>query len=118
VLGDPAAQVRTLVWASVVQLPGVLVIGAAAVAAVGLVPRLAGVVSWAVLMASILLGPLFGPTLRLSRWVQDLSPFTHTPRAPAAPVSGAAILGLVAVTAGLAVVGLVSLRRRNLALPA
>ena len=46
-------------------------------------------------MAAIVLGPLFGPTLGLPRWAQDLSPFTHIPKVPAAPV----------------------LRRRNLTLP-
>jgi ABC-2 type transport system permease protein len=62
VLGDPAGQVGTLIGASLVQLPGILVIGAVVIAAVGLLPRLASAVSWAVLMASILIGPLFGPT--------------------------------------------------------
>jgi putative exporter of polyketide antibiotics len=64
VLGDPAGQVRTLIGASLVQLPGILVIGAAVIAAAGLLPRFAGPVSWALLMASILLGPLFGTTLK------------------------------------------------------
>jgi ABC-2 type transport system permease protein len=40
-------------------------VGAVVVAAVGLLPRLAGAVSWAYLIASILIGPLFGPTFKL-----------------------------------------------------
>lgn len=76
VLGDPAGQVGTLIGASLVQLPGILVIGAVTIAAIGLLPRFAGAVSWAVLMASILVGPLFGPTFGLPQWAQDLSPFT------------------------------------------
>ncbi len=118
VLGDPAGQVRTLIGASLVQLPGILVIGAVVIAAVGLLPRLAGAVSWALLMASILVGPLFGPTLKLPQWAQDLSPFTHIPKAPAVPVTAAPVLTLTVVVAAVAVTGLVSLRRRNLALPA
>jgi ABC-2 type transport system permease protein len=51
------------------------------------------------------------------RWVQDVSPFTHVPKAPAVPVTAAPVLALCAVVAVLAVAGLVSLRRRNLALP-
>jgi ABC-2 type transport system permease protein len=118
VLGEPAAQMRTMAEASLVQLPGIIVIGAATVAAVSLTPRLAGAVSWTLLMASILLGPLFGPTLKLPQWTQDLSPFTHTPKAPAVPVTAAGVLALTGLGAALMLTALVSLRRRNIALPA
>jgi ABC-2 type transport system permease protein len=118
VLGDPAAEVRTLIGASLVQLPGILVIGAAVIAVVGLLPRFAGPVSWALLMVSILIGPLFGTALKAPQWVQDLSPFTHVPKAPAVPVSAAPVLALIAVVAALTLTALASLRRRNLALPA
>ncbi|MGH3462860.1 MAG: ABC transporter permease [Kribbellaceae bacterium] len=118
VLGDPAGQLRMLLAASIVQLPAVLVIGAIVIAAVGLVPRYAGAVSWAVLMAAILVGPLFGDTLNLPQWVQDLSPFTHVPKVPAVPLTAAPVLALLAVVAALTLTGLVSLRHRDLALPA
>ncbi len=118
VLGDPAGQVRTLLGAALVQLPGILVIGAAVIAVVGLLPRFAGPVSWALLMASILIGPLFGATLKVPQWAQDISPFTHVPKAPAVAVTAAPVLALIAVVAALTLTGLVSLRRRNLALPA
>ena len=117
-LGDPAGQVATLIWASLVQLPGVLVIGATVIAAVGLLPRFAGPLCWALLMASIMLGPLFGPTLQVPRWGQDLSPFTHVPKAPAVAVTAAPILALAVAVAAFTLAGLVSLRHRNLALPA
>lgn len=118
VLGDPIGEVRTLVGASLVQLPGVLVVGAAVVAVTGLAPRLATALSWPVLIAAIVVGPLFGPTLNVPGWAQDLSPFTHVPKAPAAPVDAAALLALLAVVAVLGATGVVALRRRNLALPA
>jgi len=118
VLGDPAEQTSRLIVASLVQLPGILVIGAAVIATVGLVPRFAGVVSWALLLASILIGPMFGPTLNLPQWAQDLSPFTHVPKAPAVAVTTWPVLALITVVAALAVAGLVSLRHRDLALPA
>jgi ABC-2 type transport system permease protein len=117
VLGNPVGEVRTLAGAGLVQLPGILVIGAVVVAAAGLLPRLAGAVSWAFLIASILIGPLFGPTFKLPQWVQDVSPFTHVPKAPAVPVTVAPVVALIAVLAALTVAGLMSLRRRNLALP-
>ena len=117
VLGDRAGQVRTLLGAGLVQLPGILVVGAVVIAAVGLLPRFAGALSWALLLAFILIGPLFGPTFKLPRWVQDLSPFTHVPKAPAVPVTAAPVLALTVVVVAFTVTGLVSLRRRNLALP-
>jgi ABC-2 type transport system permease protein len=118
VLGDPAGQVGMLLGASLVQLPGILVIAAAVIAVVGLLPRFAGPVSWALLMTSILIGPMFGPTLKLPQWTQNLSPFTHVPKAPAVPVTAAPLLALIAVVAALTLTGVVSLHRRNLALPA
>jgi ABC-2 type transport system permease protein len=118
VLGDPAGQIAVLLGSALAQLPGILVIGAAVIALVGLVPRPAAVLSWAVLMASILIGPLFGPTLKLPQWVQNLSPFTHTPKVPAVDLTAAPIVALLAVVGALTLAGLVSLRRRNLALPA
>jgi ABC-2 type transport system permease protein len=118
VLGGPAGQVSSLLRAGLVQLPGIFVIGATVVAAVGLFPRFAGPVSWGLLMVSIVVGPLFGPGLKLPQWVQDLSPFTHIPKAPAVLVTAAPVLALLAVVTALLLTGLVSLRRRNLALPA
>lgn len=118
VLGDPAAQLRTLIVASLVQLPGILVLGAAVIAVTGLLPRLASALCWMLLLASILAGPLFGATLRLPQWVRDASPFTHVPRAPGALVGAVPMFTLVGVAAALTLAGLVTLRRRDLALPA
>jgi ABC-2 type transport system permease protein len=117
-LGDPAGQVAGLIVASLVQMPGILVIGAVVVALIGVLPRFATALAWAVLMWSILAGPLFGPGLSLPGWALDLSPFTHVPRAPAVAVTAAPILGLLVVVVALVLTGLVSLRRRDLALPA
>lgn len=117
-LGDPVGQVRDLMVPSLVQLPGILVIGAAVIALIGVLPRFATPASWAVLLWSILAGPLFGTGLNLPGWALDLSPFTHVPKAPAVAVTAAPIIGLLAVIAALVLAGLVSLRRRNLLLPA
>jgi ABC-2 type transport system permease protein len=118
VLGDPVGQVWTLIGAGAAQLPGVLVIAAAAVALIGMAPRAATGLAWLVLIASIVLGPLFGPTLGVPQWIQDLSPFTHAPRVPAVPVDTTAVLALVATVAVVTAAGLALLRRRDLALPA
>ena len=87
-------------------------------AVVCLVPRWAVPVSWALLLVTLVVGPMFGPGLDLPSGVQDLSPFTHSPKAPAAAVTAAPVLALVAVGVALGAAALVSLRRRDLALPA
>jgi ABC-2 type transport system permease protein len=61
---------------------------------------------------------MFGPSLKLPHLVQDLSPFTHSPQAPAVDVTAGPVLTLTAIAVSLAVVGVLVLRRRNLALPA
>ena len=90
VLGDVPGQLRALVEAGLVQWPGIMVIGGVVVAVTALLPRWAGAMSWTVVMVSILLGPLFGAaTFQLPPWVQDISPFTHIPKAPAAAITAA-----------------------------
>lgn len=118
VLGDVAAQARALSAAAVVQLPAILIVGAVVVAAVGIIPRAAAATSWLLLVVAILLGPMFGPTFHLPGWATDVSPFTHTPKTPAMPITAAPLLGLTAAIAALVVVGLAALRRRDIALPA
>jgi ABC-2 type transport system permease protein len=118
VLGDVPAQLRALAEAGLVQLPGIMVIGALVVAVAALLPRWAGTISWTLVMMSIVLGPLFGgATLQLPQWMQDISPFTHIPKVPAAEVSITPLASLLAISAVLAVAGLVIYRRRNLILP-
>lgn len=118
VLGDVPGELRALTEASLVQMSGIAVLGAVVIAAVALLPRWAGAVSWALLTAAILVGPLFGTSLRLPQWAQDLSPFTHVPKVPAVQLTATPVLALAAVSAVGLVVGLVSFRRRNLSLPA
>ncbi len=117
-LGHVGTELPRLVGAGLVQLSGVLVLGAAVVAVVGLAPRWCVPVSWALLVATFALGPMFGTTLGLPQWLQDLSPFTHVPKVPAATLTAAPLGGLLAVCALLAVVGVVAIRRRDLVLPA
>jgi ABC-2 type transport system permease protein len=118
VLGDTLAQLRALIGAGVVQLPAVMVLGAVVIALIAWMPRWAGPVSWAMLMLSVLVGPMFGAaTMQLPQWVQDASPFTHIPKVPAVAVTALPIVALVAIAGALAVAGLLSFRHRNLSLP-
>jgi ABC-2 type transport system permease protein len=118
VLGDTGHETVVLSVAALAQLPGVLVLGAMVVAAVGLLPRAAVPASWLLLVASLALGPMFGPGLGLPPWLQDLSPFTHLPKAPANPITATPLVLVTTVCLALVGLGLLALRRRDLALPA
>jgi ABC-2 type transport system permease protein len=118
VLGDTRRQVTDLLWAGLVQLPGVLVVVAAVAVICCVIPRWSVPVSWALMLYMLVAGPMFGPSLNLPTLVQNLSPFTHSPQAPAMAVTAGPILALTIVAVGLAVTGLLVLRRRNLTLPA
>ncbi len=118
VLGDTTTQVREMAEAGLVQLPGILLLGGVIVVLLALLPRWAVPLSWALLVTALVLGPMFGPTLGLPHWAQDLSPFTHIPKAPATDVTAAPLLILASICVALAVAGVVAIRRRNLILPA
>ena len=118
VLGDTASLLGDLVGAALVQLPAIGVLCAAVLALVMLLPRWSVGLSWALVVSAILVGPMFGPSLGLPTWLLNLSPFTHVPNAPAVAISLGPVLGLSLACVLLAIVGVLALRRRNLALPA
>jgi ABC-2 type transport system permease protein len=78
----------------------------------GLAPRLVGV-SWAILVACVLEGFL-GAVLGLPRWLSDLSPFERIPQLPAASLTFLPLVVMAAVAAGLTLIGLIGLRRRDI----
>jgi ABC-2 type transport system permease protein len=117
-LGGTAILLRDLVGAALVQLPAIGVLGALVVMVMMLLPRWSVGLSWALVDVSIVVGPMFGPSLGLPAWLLDLSPFTHVPNAPAVAIGLGDVLGLTLVGALLAAVGAVTLRHRDLALPA
>jgi ABC-2 type transport system permease protein len=118
VLGGTASLLADLVGAALVQLPAIGVLGATVVVVIMVLPRWSVGLSWALVVFSIFVGPMFGPSLGLPTWLVNLSPFTYVPNAPAVAVSVAPLLGLVLAGVLLAAAGVLLLRRRNLVLPA
>ena len=111
--GDMGKAVGQLLGAALVQLPAVWVLAGIAVALFGLVPRLAAA-AWGALVAFLLLTE-FGSFLNLSRWVTDISPFSHVPKLPGGTFTATPLLWLTVIAAALFAVGLAALRRRDLA---
>jgi ABC-2 type transport system permease protein len=105
-------QVGVLTGATLAQLPAVWVLGALAAALAGAVPRLVAA-AWAALGVCLLLGQI-GQLLSLPGWLLDASPFQHAGAAPLHSPTAVGLIVLVAVALGLAVVGAVGLRRRDI----
>ena len=99
--------------AAVVRLPAAWVLVGVSLALYGL-SRRAAPIAWAVLVATFLASEI-GPLVDLPRWVRDLSPFTHVPTLPGGEVTVAPLLVMLAIASALVAAGLLTLRRRDLA---
>lgn len=115
--GDWADGVRDLLAAAAVQVPAVLALAGFVVAAFGLLPRLAGPVTWFALAAALVMGQL-GKLFELPQWLLNVSPFTHVPLVPAEALDWTPVLWLSAAALALGAVGFVAFRRRDLAIGA
>ncbi|HEV8280186.1 MAG TPA: ABC transporter permease [Streptosporangiaceae bacterium] len=111
--GDMGKALGQLLGSALVQLPAVWVLTGIAVALFGLVPRWSAA-AWGALVAFLVLTEL-GSVLNLSRWVTDISPFTHVPKLPGGAFAATPLLWLACIAVALTAVGLVALRRRDLA---
>ncbi|WP_128817729.1 ABC transporter permease [Streptomyces sp. S063] len=109
--GD-TALVGELLGAAVAYAPALWVTAGVAVVLFGWCPRAASA-AWVVPVYAFLVGYL-GAILRFPDWMNDLSPFGHVPRLPAAEMSWTPVLVLTAVAAGLVLSGLAGFRRRDL----
>ena len=110
--GGGMQNVPRLFVAALVYVPAMWIMVGLAIALDGLVPRLVGV-SWAILVACVVEGFL-GAVLGLPRWLSDLSPFEWVPQLPAASLTLLPLVVMSAVAAGLTLIGLAGLRRRDI----
>lgn len=107
------SEVGRITGAGLVQVPAALVFAGIAVLIFGLVARWTGVVAWAVFTVSLAVAQL-GELLKLPEWTMKLSPFTHTPPAPANSIDADPLIIMAAIASGLVIVGLVAFRRRDI----
>lgn len=111
-VGD-TEQVARVTGASLVYLPAVWLLIGVAAAVFGVAPRLAPAVAWAALAYCVVMG-LLAESFGWPESVGVLSPFQHTPQAPAEAVTALPLVVLVAVSVGLVATGLGAFRRRDL----
>jgi ABC-2 type transport system permease protein len=110
--GGGMQDLPRLFVASLVYGPAMWIMVGIVIALDGLVPRWVGV-SWAILVACVAEGFL-GAVLGLPRWLSDLSPFERVPQLPAASLTILPLVAMSAVAAGLTLIGLAGLRRRDI----
>ncbi|NJP99393.1 ABC transporter permease [Streptomyces sp. PLAI1-29] len=114
--GAVATGDGSLVWklagAALAYAPALWFTLGCAVALFGRLPRQTGLV-WLVPVYSFAVGYL-GQLLRFPHWLNNLSPFGHVPRLPAAELEWTPLLVLTALAAGLVWFGLAGFRRRDL----
>jgi ABC-2 type transport system permease protein len=110
--GGGMQSVPRLFVAALVYAPAMWIMVGLAIALDGLAPRLVGV-SWAILIACVVVGFL-GSVLGLPSWLQDFSPFEQVPQLPAASLTLLPLVVMSAIAAGLTLIGLTGLRRRDI----
>ncbi|MEW2262077.1 ABC transporter permease [Streptomyces sp. NPDC047853] len=109
--GD-AALLPELIGAALAYAPALWVTAGVATVLFGWFPR-ASAAAWAVPAYVFVVGYL-GPILRFPDWLNNLSPFGHVPRLPAADMEWTPLLVLTLVAAGLVWLGLAGFGRRDL----
>lgn len=97
---------------SLVALPGIWLMVALALAAIGWVPRLDWL-GWALLGWVVVLQEV-GGLVGFPHWLMQVSPFPHLPQLPVSPMDWAPVLWLTALSALVVALSLVGYRRRDM----
>ncbi|GLY63867.1 ABC transporter permease [Amycolatopsis taiwanensis] len=109
---DVSGQLPAVLGATVAQLPAVWVVAGIAVLVFGVAPK-AATAAWSVASLSLALA-LYGPILQLPQVVVDISPFTHIPKLPSAPLTMTPMLWLTGIAIVALAAGLAGFRRRDI----
>ncbi|MBL7258121.1 ABC transporter permease [Actinoplanes sp. LDG1-01] len=108
-----AGQVPRLIGIALAYLPAVWLVVAAAVLAVGWLPRPAAAVAW-VIVGYCAVVALLADSFDLPGWAQQASPFAHIPRIPAESLTALPLLAVTLVAAAFLAGGYVGFRRRDI----
>lgn len=109
---DSADGAWKVFFAAIAQTPAVWVFIGLAALLMGLWPKALSLV-WLVYTAFTLIG-LIGPLLQLPEWVSDISPYAQIPDVPAEEWTAWSTVILLAVFAVFTVVGMYTIRKRDL----
>lgn len=109
---DLAGQTARLLSAGLAPLPAVWLFAGWSMALVGMRPRWSAL-AWGYLGLCLLITEL-GAGLNLSRWLLDVSPFSHVPSQPGGAVKVVPIVLVLLCGAGLTSAGFAGFRRRDI----
>ncbi|WP_103515829.1 ABC transporter permease [Streptomyces sp. SM10] len=109
---DDPGLVLSLTGAALAYAPALWVTAGVASVLFGWLPRAARA-AWTVPVYAFVTGYL-GQLLRFPDWTNDLSPFGHVPKLPAAPMEWTPLAVLTVIAAALVLFGLEGFRRRDL----
>ncbi|MGW5667256.1 ABC transporter permease [Micromonospora sp. NPDC003776] len=109
---DVPGELPRMLGAALAQVPAAWVLAGLAVLLYGMLPRVAPV-AWGALAVCVLLGQI-GAVLKLSQWLLDLSPFTHTPQTLGPTWSATPLWTLTLLALALAAAGLTTFHRRDI----
>ncbi len=112
IVSTDVGQIPRLVGAAIAYAPALWLLVGLATALFGLIPRAVSA-AWVAFAGFVVTG-LLGEVLNLPAWVNDLSPFEHTPQLPAANLTIAPLAALAATAAALTAVGLAAFRQRDM----
>ncbi|MBM4241540.1 MAG: ABC transporter permease [Euryarchaeota archaeon] len=101
-----------ILLATVAYLPAVWVLTGISVALFGLLPRFTGL-SWVALGLFVII-QLLGEFFDISKWILDISPFSHIPNYLVGETATNSLISLTAVSALLIIVGLIGFQRRDI----
>jgi len=110
---DDTAWIGDMTLAALAYLPAIALYGAFALALYGLHLRATGL-AWLLVIYTALV-TFLGDMLGLPDWAKDVSPLGHVPQLPSADLEGGPLLVMGLVAVALVAVGLLGLRRRDLA---
>ncbi|MTI95791.1 MAG: hypothetical protein FH749_09970 [Firmicutes bacterium] len=108
--GGELSEVTRLLEAALVNIAPVWLLVGLALALIGFVPRISGLV-W-LLVVYGLISELIGPLLQFPQWTNNLSPFYNVPKLPAEELTLVPLLIMLAIAVALSALGLVAYRRR------
>lgn len=112
IVTDDSSRVAQMLGSTLAVGPAVAVVGSIAFLLCCASPKWA-LLSW-IAMAFVVVAGLLGEVLNLPQWVMDVSPFTHIPAAPAAPVTAAPLIVLAVISLVLVGAGLLAVNRRDI----
>ncbi|TDD24752.1 ABC transporter permease [Nonomuraea diastatica] len=114
--GDLAAQLPRILLAFLVMVPPVWCVGAVAMLAFGVAPKLATALAWVVFVLVNVFGEALGPILGINYWIANqVIPFHHIPKViTGGQFTATPLLILTALAVVLAAVGLTAFQRRDL----